>query len=110
MYPLSVMETGSDILFFWVARMSMLCSFLSGQSPFHSIALHPLVRDREGRKMSKSLGNVIDPLNIISGCSIDTLKSSLLTGNLPPSEVSKFVNPFINYHPINQTISELTLN
>jgi valyl-tRNA synthetase len=63
-YPLSVMETGDDILFFWVARMAMMCHALTGVAPFREVLLHPLVRDGSGRKMSKSIGNVIDPLQV----------------------------------------------
>ncbi|KAF0733330.1 hypothetical protein Ae201684P_005534 [Aphanomyces euteiches] len=85
-YPLSVMETGADILFFWVARMSMLCSELSGQQPFEKVWLHPMVRDKSGRKMSKSLGNVIDPLHVIAGIDLDQLVDGLQHGNLDPKE------------------------
>jgi valyl-tRNA synthetase len=66
-YPLSLMETGSDILFFWVARMEMMCTVLAGVPPFNTVYLHPVVRDAQGKKMSKSVGNVIDPLHIIDG-------------------------------------------
>lgn len=76
-YPLGIMETGSDILFFWVARMMMLCTELSGQVPFHAIALHPMVRDKSGRKMSKSLGNVIDPVAVIEGRTLNAMLASL---------------------------------
>ncbi|KUF87343.1 hypothetical protein AM588_10001450 [Phytophthora nicotianae] len=76
-YPLDVMETGSDILFFWVARMAMLCEEFSGRVPFEKVLLHPMVRDKAGRKMSKSLGNVIDPLHVINGISLDQLLSDL---------------------------------
>jgi valyl-tRNA synthetase len=61
-YPTAVMETGHDILFFWVARMVMLGLHLTDKLPFHTIYLHGLVRDEKGRKMSKSVGNVVDPL------------------------------------------------
>ncbi len=66
-YPNSVMETGFDIIFFWVARMMMMGIHFLGKSPFHTVYLHAMVRDHEGRKMSKSLGNVIDPLDLIHG-------------------------------------------
>lgn len=62
-----------DILFFWVARMSMMCTQLEGQQPFRHVALHPVVRDKSGRKMSKSLGNVIDPISVIDGISLEDM-------------------------------------
>lgn len=90
LFPLTVMETGTDILFFWVARMAMLCSEMVGgpepTPPFRRVLLHPLVRDRQGRKMSKSLGNVIDPLAVIQGRSLADLLADLERGNLPASE------------------------
>lgn len=64
------METGHDILFFWVARMVMLGTFLTGQLPFSKVLLHGIVCDAQGRKMSKSLGNVIAPEDVILGCSL----------------------------------------
>ena len=66
-YPLKFIESGSDILFFWLARMGMLCTWFTGKAPFNEIILHPLVCDPAGRKMSKSVGNVIDPLLIVNG-------------------------------------------
>ncbi|DBA02926.1 TPA: hypothetical protein N0F65_005953 [Lagenidium giganteum] len=88
-YPLDVMETGSDILFFWVARMAMLCEQFSGELPFKRVLLHPMVRDKTGRKMSKSLGNVIDPLHVIHGISLEKLTAGLLEGNISPREIKK---------------------
>ncbi|TDH70005.1 hypothetical protein CCR75_006777 [Bremia lactucae] len=85
--PLDVMETGSDILFFWVARMAMLCEEFTGRVPFKKILLHPMVRDKAGRKMSKSLGNVIDPLDVINGSSLEQLLSNLHVGNLDNKEL-----------------------
>ncbi|XP_051899896.1 valine--tRNA ligase, mitochondrial [Pristis pectinata] len=82
-YPSSLLETGSDLIFFWVARMVMLGRGLTGQLPFPQVLFHPLVRDAHGRKMSKSLGNVIDPLDVISGSS---LEERLREGNLDPRE------------------------
>uniref|UniRef100_A0A8C4ZSZ6 Valine--tRNA ligase, mitochondrial n=1 Tax=Gadus morhua TaxID=8049 RepID=A0A8C4ZSZ6_GADMO len=84
-YPTSVLETGSDILFFWVARMVMLGTELTGQLPFKQVLLHSLVRDRHGRKMSKSLGNVVDPLDVIAGAS---LEEKVRGGNLDPGELT----------------------
>jgi len=88
-YPTSLLETGSDILFFWVARMVMMGLELTDTLPFHTVYLHAMVRDKEGRKMSKSLGNVIDPLEVIHGCSLDHLLKKLDGGNLPKKEILK---------------------
>lgn len=88
-YPNSVLETGWDILFFWVARMIMLGIKMTGQVPFTEVFCHSIVRDSEGRKMSKSLGNVVDPLDIISGIPLVELHKKLLAGNLDPKEVER---------------------
>jgi valyl-tRNA synthetase len=88
-YPTSLLETGLDILFFWVARMVMMGLELTDSLPFHTVFLHAMVRDKEGRKMSKSLGNVIDPLEVINGCSLASLQDRLTGGNLPPKEVDR---------------------
>lgn len=88
-YPLSLMETGSDILFFWVARMVMLCTHMTGKLPFNKIFLHPMVRDSQGLKMSKSLGNVIDPVEIIEGRSLDQLKERILKSNVSKTELKR---------------------
>lgn len=88
-YPMSVLETGWDILFFWVARMVMLGIKLTGKVPFTEVFCHSLVRDSDGRKMSKSLGNVIDPLDIITGTPLQALHDKLLAGNLDSKEVAQ---------------------
>lgn len=67
-YPGDILETGHDILFFWVARMVMMSLFFNNKLPFHTVFLHPMVRDQEGKKMSKTRGNVIDPIEVIEGC------------------------------------------
>uniref|UniRef100_A0A671VIJ0 Valine--tRNA ligase, mitochondrial n=1 Tax=Sparus aurata TaxID=8175 RepID=A0A671VIJ0_SPAAU len=85
-YPTSILETGSDLIFFWVARMVMLGTELTGQLPFKQVLLHSLVRDKYGRKMSKSLGNVIDPLDFIHGVSLERLQEKVKEGNLDPRE------------------------
>jgi valyl-tRNA synthetase len=87
-YPTSLLETGLDILFFWVARMVMMGLELTDTLPFHTVFLHAMVRDKDGRKMSKSLGNVIDPLEIINGCTLDALQGRLDGGNLPEKEIA----------------------
>mmetsp|Transcript_6955 Transcript_6955/g.10360 ORF Transcript_6955/g.10360 Transcript_6955/m.10360 type:complete len:1106 (-) Transcript_6955:479-3796(-) len=88
-YPTTLLETGLDILFFWVARMVMLGLQLTNHLPFTTVYLHAMVRDKEGRKMSKSLGNVIDPLEVIDGCSIDQLIAKLHSGNLRQTEITR---------------------
>ena len=70
-YPGTLLETGHDILFFWIARMVKLGLKLTGQLPFTEVFLHAMVRDAHGRKMSKSLGNVIDPVDVIKGVSLE---------------------------------------
>ncbi|XP_006875744.1 PREDICTED: valine--tRNA ligase, mitochondrial [Chrysochloris asiatica] len=87
-YPLSLLETGSDLLLFWVGRMAMLGTQLTGQLPFNKVLLHSMVRDRQGRKMSKSLGNVLDPRDIITGAELQVLQEKLRGGNLDPSELT----------------------
>ncbi|KAL1958037.1 hypothetical protein VTO42DRAFT_5249 [Malbranchea cinnamomea] len=87
-YPTSVLETGWDILFFWVARMIMLGIKMTGQVPFREVYCHSLIRDSEGRKMSKSLGNVIDPLDVMEGITLEGLHAKLLQGNLAEKEVA----------------------
>ena len=72
-FPGELLETGYDILFFWVARMVMMSLELTDQLPFKTIFLHPMVRDEEGGKMSKSKGNVIDPLEVMDSCNLDVL-------------------------------------
>ncbi len=79
-YPLDVMETGYDILFFWVARMIMLGIFVTGKAPFKNIYLHGIVRDSKGVKMSKSKGNVINPIEILEKYGADALRMSLISG------------------------------
>ncbi|XP_022085297.1 valine--tRNA ligase-like [Acanthaster planci] len=79
-FPTTMLETGHDILFFWVARMVMMSSELMGRLPFTEVYLHSMVRDAHGRKMSKSLGNVIDPLDVIHGSSLEDLHKKLMSG------------------------------
>jgi valyl-tRNA synthetase len=90
-YPTSVMETGYDILFFWVARMMMLGCYLTGTEPFHTIYLHGLVRDRDGRKMSKSYGNVVNPLDVMDQFGTDALRFTLTTSGTPGQDLN--LNP-----------------
>jgi len=82
-YPTSYMETGYDILFFWVARMVMSGLELTDKAPFHTIYLHGLIRDEHGQKMSKTKGNVIDPLTVMDELGTDALRFTMLVGSTP---------------------------
>ena len=86
-YPYSILESGWDILFFWITRMILLNTKLTGIVPFKEVFCHPLVRDAQGRKMSKSLGNVIDPIDVINGTTLSELQNQLKNGNLPSKEI-----------------------
>ncbi len=82
-YPTSVMETGHDILFFWVARMMMLGLHLTDREPFHTVYLSGLIRDAEGQRMSKTKGNVVDPLAVMEESGADALRFALIHGAAP---------------------------
>ncbi|HYF91486.1 MAG TPA: valine--tRNA ligase [Symbiobacteriaceae bacterium] len=85
-YPGDVLITGYDILFFWVARMIFSGLELTGKIPFHTVVLHGLIRDEKGRKMSKSLGNIVDPLDVIDKYGTDALRFMLVTGTTPGND------------------------
>lgn len=85
-HPTTVLETGYDILFFWVARMVLMSTYLLGDIPFKTVYLHGLVRDGQGRKMSKSLGNIIDPLDMIEKYGADATRLSLIIGTGPGND------------------------
>ncbi len=87
-YPTSIMETGYDILFFWVARMIMMGLEFTGQVPFHTVYLHGLIRDEHGQKMSKTKGNVIDPLVVMDDLGTDALRFTLLVGSTPGNDMN----------------------
>ena len=87
-YPTTVMETGYDILFFWVARMIITGLEFTGKPPFRIVYLHGLVRDAQGRKMSKTLGNIIDPIEVIEKYSADALRFTLATGSTPGQDIN----------------------
>ncbi len=86
-YPTDVLVTGYDIIFFWVIRMVFSGLEQTGQVPFHTVLIHGLVRDSQGRKMSKSLGNGIDPLEVIDKYGADALRMTLMTGNAPGNDM-----------------------
>ena len=90
-YPTDVLVTGYDIIFFWVIRMVFSGYAHTKQSPFHTVFIHGLVRDSQGRKMSKSLGNGIDPLEVIEQYGADALRMTLVTGNAPGNDM-RFYN------------------
>ena len=105
-HPTTVLETGRDIIFFWVARMILMSQYLLGEVPFKTVYLHGLVRDEKGRKMSKSLGNIIDPLTLIDKYGTDALRMAMIVGVGPGSDsnlgeekikaYSKFANKLWN--------------
>ena len=86
-YPTDVLVTGYDIIFFWVIRMVFSALEQTGETPFHHVLIHGLVRDSQGRKMSKSLGNGIDPLEVIDKYGADALRLTLITGNAPGNDM-----------------------
>ena len=87
-YPTSVMETGNDILFFWVVRMLMFGLYRTGKVPFKEIYLHGLVRDSKGEKMSKSKGNVIDPIEVAREYGTDAMRMAYIVGNVPGEHIN----------------------
>ena len=90
-YPTDVLVTGYDIIFFWVARMIFSGCAHTGKTPFHTVFIHGLVRDDKGRKMSKSLGNGIDPLEMAEKYGADALRFNLITGNSPGNDMRFYV-------------------
>ncbi len=91
-YPTDVLVTGYDIIFFWVARMIFSGCEQTGKPPFHTVFIHGLVRDELGRKMSKSLGNGIDPLEMAEQYGADALRMNMITGNSPGNDMRFYVN------------------
>lgn len=97
-YPTDIMETGWDILFFWVARMVMLGLARTGKIPFRTVYLHGLVRDKDRQKMSKSKGNVIDPLGVAELYGTDAVRMALTIGNLPGNDIIISEEKIRGYH------------
>ncbi len=96
-HPTSVMETGYDILPFWVARMILMTSYVVGEIPFETVYLHGMVRDKQGRKMSKSLGNGIDPLEMIAKYGTDALRMSMIIGSSPGNDIKLYEEKIEGY-------------
>ncbi len=90
-YPTDVLVTGYDIIFFWVARMIFSGCEQTGKAPFHTVLIHGLIRDGKGRKMSKSLGNGIDPLEVAERYGADALRMNMITGNSPGNDMRFYV-------------------
>jgi valyl-tRNA synthetase len=86
-HPTSVLETGYDIIFFWVARMVLMSTFLTGQVPFKTVYLHGMVRDERGRKLSKSLGNNIDPRDLSAKFGTDAVRMAMIVGTAPGADL-----------------------
>ena len=87
-YPTSIMETGHDILFFWVLRMIILGLYRTGEVPFKNIYLHGLVRDTKGEKMSKSKGNVINPIEVAEEYGVDAMRMAYVVGSIPGESIN----------------------
>jgi valyl-tRNA synthetase len=85
-HPTTVLETGYDILFFWVAKMILMSTYAVGQIPFKNVYLHGLVRDNQGRKISKSLGNNVEPLSLVAKYSADAVRMALIVGTGPGND------------------------
>ena len=96
-HPTSVMETGYDILFFWVARMIIMTTYLLDEIPFETVYLHGLIRDKQGRKMSKSLGNGIDPIEMIDKFGADALRLSMMVGATPGNDMRLYEEKIEGY-------------
>ena len=96
-HPTNVLETSYDILFFWVARMVLMTTYLLGEVPFRTVYLHGLVRDKQGRKMSKSLNNGIDPLEMIPKYGADALRLSMIIGTTPGNDSKLYEEKIAGY-------------
>lgn len=96
-YPTTILETGYDILFFWAARMIMMGLYLTKKEPFKIVFLHGMVRDVLGRKMSKTLGNVMDPLELVDKYGADALRMGLISGTTPGNDMRLYEEKILGY-------------
>jgi valyl-tRNA synthetase len=107
-HPTQILETGYDILPFWVARMILMTTYLLGDIPFETVYLHGLVRDSKGRKMSKSLGNIVNPVDLIEKYGTDALRMSLIVGNGPGNDVNLDENKIKAYSKFGNKLWNIT--
>ena len=107
-YPTTILETGYDIIFFWVARMILMSQFLLGKIPFQTVYLHGIVRDEQGRKISKSLGNNMDPVDMGAKYGTDALRLSLLSGTSPGTDSKISVEKIKGYKNFANKIWNIT--
>ena len=107
-HPTTVLETGYDIIFFWVARMILMSGFLRGEVPFTNVYFHGLVRDEKGKKMSKSLGNIIDPLDMIGKYGADAARMSLIIGAAAGADVKLSENKVKGYKHFGNKLWNIT--
>jgi len=107
-HPTDVLETAYDILFFWVARMILMSGYHLGQIPFHTVYLHGLVRDKEGQKISKSLGNNLDPVDVVSSYGADAVRMSLIVGTGPGQDSKLSDDKFRAYKKFSNKIWNIT--
>lgn len=107
-HPTQILETGHDIIFFWVARMILMTTYLLGDIPFETVYLHGLVRDAKGRKMSKSLGNIINPVDLIEKYGTDSLRMALIVGNGPGNDVNLDENKIKAYSKFGNKLWNIT--
>lgn len=107
-HPTNILETGHDILFFWVARMILMTTYLLGDVPFETVYLHGLVRDSKGRKMSKSLGNIVNPVDLIEKYGTDALRMAMIVGNGPGNDVNIDENKIKAYSKFGNKLWNIT--
>ena len=107
-YPTSIMETGRDLVFFWVSRMIMLGLYRTGEVPFNTVFFHGMVNDAKGKKMSKSKGNVINPLDISDQYGTDALRMGLIVGNAPGSDLNLDVQKINAYKKFSNKLWNIT--
>ena len=98
-HPTNVLITGFDIIFFWVARMIMMTNHFIKEVPFKEVVIHGLVKDSEGQKMSKSKGNVLDPLDVIDGINLESLLKKSTSSLMQPSMKKKIVKNLTKQYP-----------